>query len=93
MASPPAAASPCRSPILSVGALVRGEPHLVGRYEIRERLGAGGFASVYRAYDPLLDIERAIKVLHAHHADDPTIRDRFILECRSLARFRHPILV
>ena len=72
---------------------MRGEPHLVGRYEIRERLGTGGFASVYRAYDPLLDIERAIKVLHRHLADDPTIRDRFIREGRALARIRHPNLV
>ncbi|MFN8556608.1 MAG: serine/threonine-protein kinase [Dehalococcoidia bacterium] len=42
----------------------------VGRYELRFP-SAGGFAVVYRAYDPLLDRDVALKVLHAHLALDP----------------------
>ncbi len=39
--------------------------HVVGdRYEIREHLGRGGFANVYRVYDRLVTIEVALKVVH-----------------------------
>src|SRR3712207_7898429 len=75
------------------GLTMVGEPQRIGRYEVRQRLGAGGFASVYRAYDPLLEIERAVKVLHPHNAGGPTIRERFIREGRTLARVRDPKLV
>ena len=61
----------------------------VGRYELREELGVGGFATVYRAYDPVLDCEVALKVLHAHRAHDTTVRERFLQEGRALAQFRH----
>jgi serine/threonine-protein kinase len=70
-----------------------GQPSTIGRYQIRQRLGAGGFATVYRAHDPVLDIERALKVLHPHLAGDPAIRERFIREGRALARIHHPNLV
>ncbi len=36
------------------------QPDKIGGYEIRGVLGAGGFATVYRAYNPLLDVERAL---------------------------------
>jgi uncharacterized RDD family membrane protein YckC/tRNA A-37 threonylcarbamoyl transferase component Bud32 len=65
----------------------------IGRYVIRERLGSGGFASVYRAYDPGLDREVALKVLHAHLYGDTNVRERFIREGRALARVRHPNIV
>ena len=65
----------------------------IGRYQILGEIGAGGFATVYRAHDPTLDRVVALKVLHAHLARDPSIRDRFIREGRSLARLHHPNLV
>ena len=47
-------------------------------------LGTGAFAVVYRAHDPVLDIDVAIKLLAAHRADDPGIRARFVAEARTL---------
>ncbi len=73
--------------------MVDGQPLVIGRYEVRAELGAGGFATVYRAYDPALDREVALKVLHAHLAGDPFIRERFLREGRALARVRHPNIV
>lgn len=72
---------------------MQGLPAVVGRYQVRDLLGSGGFASVYRAYDPTLDREVALKVLHAHLARDAGTRERFIREGRSLARVDHPNVV
>jgi serine/threonine protein kinase len=62
----------------------------VGQYEIRGRLGKGGMASVYRAYQPNLDREVAIKVIADQFANDPSFVERFRREARSIARLRHP---
>ena len=69
------------------------QPQRIGRYAIRERLGAGGFATVYVAYDPTLDRLVALKVIHPHLAHDATIRQQFVREGRALARVRHPNVV
>lgn len=68
-------------------------PRSVGRYEVQGELGAGGFATVYRAYDPKLDRHVALKILHPHHAHDAATRERFVREGRALARVRHPNIV
>lgn len=61
-----------------------------GHLEIRELLGQGGFADVYRAYDPSLRRDVALKLLRAVRARrDPTTA-RFLEEARRLARVRHP---
>src|SRR4051812_21371893 len=44
-----------------------GEPW--GKYRLLERVGSGSFGSVYRAWDPDLHREVAIKILHPHLAD------------------------
>ena len=42
------------------------KPHpIVGRFDIRKKIGEGGFASVYLAFDPVLNREVAVKVLNA----------------------------
>ncbi|MGE0600813.1 MAG: serine/threonine protein kinase [Dehalococcoidia bacterium] len=64
-----------------------------GRYELLEVLGQGGFATVHRAYDPILDRPLAIKVLHGYLAGDSQMAERFIREGRALARVNHPNLV
>jgi serine/threonine protein kinase len=64
----------------------------VGRFQIREILGAGVFGDVYLAYDPRLDREVAIKVLKP---DQPNARvlERFFREARAAAKLDHPNIV
>jgi WD40 repeat protein len=65
----------------------------VGRFPIRARLGSGAFGTVYRAYDPQLDREVALKVPHPGTLDTPQRVERFLREARSAARLRHPHIV
>jgi serine/threonine protein kinase len=65
----------------------------IGRFLIRGRLGVGGFAAVYRAYDPQLDREVALKVPHAGTLEDGRIAQRFLCEARAAARLDHPHIV
>ncbi|HET8630767.1 MAG TPA: tetratricopeptide repeat protein [Thermomicrobiales bacterium] len=67
-----------------------GEAGRIGPYEIRGLLGRGGMSTVYRAYQPALDREVAVKVLTGSHAADPIFRERFRREARAVARLRHP---
>jgi WD40 repeat protein/serine/threonine protein kinase len=67
-------------------------PDCVGRFEVRQRLGMGGFGSVYRAYDPQLGREVALKVPHPHLLT-AAHRERFLREARAAAQLRHPHLV
>jgi len=61
-----------------------------GPYEVREPLGTGGMGEVYAARDTRLDRTVAIKVLPADLAADPTFRERFEREARSLSALSHP---
>lgn len=63
------------------------------RYEIRERIGSGGSARVFKAWDHVLDRFVAIKILHEHLADDPSFRERFEREAKFVASFNHPNIV
>ncbi len=69
------------------------EGETFGRYLIREVVGAGGMATVYKAYDPVLEREVAIKVLHPHLARDEAFVSRFRHEARAVAALRHPNIV
>ena len=66
---------------------------LDGRYQIRARIARGGMATVYLATDLRLERRVAVKVMHAHLADDAAVRERFIQEARSAARLAHPNVV
>ncbi len=63
------------------------------RYELEDRLGHGGMATVYRARDLKLDREVAIKLLADNLAGDEEIRTRFSREARLAARLDHPNVV
>lgn len=65
----------------------------LGKYELRERIGRGGMAEVYRAYHPSLDRYVAIKILHPFLGEDPEFKERFEREARSVAQLRHPSIV
>src|SRR5437899_1329210 len=62
----------------------------LGPYEILSAIGAGGMGEVYRARDTRLDRIVAIKVLPAHLADKPELRERFEREARTIASLNHP---
>ncbi|MEP6767602.1 MAG: protein kinase [Acidobacteriota bacterium] len=62
----------------------------LGPYEILAPLGAGGMGEVYRAKDPRLEREVAIKVLPQSFAADPDRLRRFEQEARSAGSLNHP---
>jgi serine/threonine protein kinase len=62
----------------------------LGPYEILSPLGAGGMGEVYRARDIRLNRSVAIKVLPAHFADEPAVRQRFEREAHAVSSLNHP---
>ncbi len=69
-----------------------------GRYEIRSVLGRGGMAVVYRAFQPNMDREVAIKMILSNLAGaDEAERDEFIMrfqrEARTIAKLEHPYIL
>ncbi|MFL5243452.1 MAG: protein kinase domain-containing protein [Gemmataceae bacterium] len=68
-------------------------PTHIGRFIIHERAGAGAFGAVYRAYDPQLDREVALKVPQEGILDSPKRVERFLREARAAAQLRHPHIV
>jgi serine/threonine protein kinase len=65
----------------------------LGQFRIVERIGAGGMATVFKAYQPVLDRYVAVKVLPDYHARDPIFKERFLREARAVARLDHPNIV
>lgn len=68
-------------------------PHRLGRYAVRRRIGSGGFATVWLAYDEQLDSPVAIKVLADNWTEDHHIRQRFLEEGRYLRKVESPHVV
>jgi serine/threonine protein kinase len=73
-------------------AWTRGTLGSLGRFQLRERLGDGGFGQVYLAYDPRLDRDVAVKVLKQPNPSD-RVMERFFREARAVARLDHPNIV
>lgn len=63
------------------------------RYELLEKIGAGGIADVYRALDRQLDREVAIKISRASFARESLPFRRFLREAESAAKLSHPGIV
>ena len=62
----------------------------LGPYELLAEIASGGMATVYRAYQPAVDREAAVKVIHAAILHDEAMRERFRREARLIARLEHP---
>jgi serine/threonine-protein kinase len=65
----------------------------LGKYRIESLLGSGGFAWVFKGYDPELDIPVAVKVLKPQFAGEQAVVDRFKREASTAARLRHPNII
>lgn len=70
----------------------KGSLGTVGRFQLREMLGDGGFGQVYQAYDPRLDRDVALKVLKQADPGE-RVMQRFFREARAAARLSHPNIV
>ena len=68
-------------------------PSRLGRYAVRRRIGSGGFATVWLAYDEQLDSPVAVKVLADNWTEDHHVRTRFQEEGRFLRRVESPHVV
>ncbi len=67
-----------------------GVPDRVSRFEILELLGEGAMGVVYRARDPVLERDVALKLIKPELAGERKNRARFLRECRAAATISHP---
>ena len=65
----------------------------LGKYRLVARLGSGGMAEVYKAYQPGLNRYVGIKVLHSHMVGEENFVARFEREALSVGKLRHPNIV
>lgn len=65
----------------------------VGRYEVKEVIGEGAMATVYRAYDPEIDRSLALKVLKSELCVDDEYLSRFLREAKTAGALSHPNIV
>ena len=63
------------------------------RYQLLEKQGGGGMATVYRARDKMLERDVAIKLLRDDYSDNDEFRERFRQEARAAANLSHPNIV
>jgi WD40 repeat protein len=62
-------------------------------YHLIELIGQGGFGAVYRAMQPLIGREVAVKIILPHFANHPEFIRRFEVEAQLIARLEHPFMV
>lgn len=68
-------------------------PRRLNKYELQERLGAGGMAEVWKALDTELHRYVAVKLLHADLQHDPNFVSRFEREAQLIASLHHPNII
>jgi len=62
----------------------------LGPYRFTEKLGRGGMATVYKAFESGLDRYVAVKVMRQYLTSDPEFKTRFQREAKAIARLDHP---
>ncbi len=65
----------------------------IGEYQLLEKIGEGGIAEIYKAFQPSLKREVAIKILSRKLTSDPELVGRFDQESLIIARLRHPNII
>ena len=65
----------------------------LGKYEIVTKIGQGAMGEVYKALDPILNRDVAIKTMSASIGADEELRKRFLREAQSAARLNHPNII
>jgi len=68
-------------------------PQRIGRYQIASKIGQGAMGEVFRAHDPVLNRDVAVKRISAGLDTDETIRKRFEREARAAASLVHPNII
>jgi serine/threonine protein kinase len=68
-------------------------PQRLGKYELCERLGRGGMAEVWKAFDTQLQRYVALKIFHSDLQNDPNFISRFEREAQVIASLHHPNIV
>ena len=63
------------------------------RYLLKRQIASGGMATIYAGIDTRLDRPVAVKVMHAHLANDEAFVSRFIKEAKATAALSHPNIV
>src|ERR1041385_8985081 len=78
-----------------LGGLTDAAGKTLGRYKILGELGRGAMGAVYRAVDPMIEREVAIKTLLPNLPEEvmAEVRERFVREARSAGRLNHPGIV
>ena len=83
------ALDPTSAPTAPHAPAVEGAPATIGGYRVVGRLGRGGMGEVFRASDPVLRREVAIKVVRVGYAEKSLARERFLREARAAAAVKH----
>jgi len=68
-------------------------PEKIGKYQIVSRLGRGAMGHVYKARDPILNRDVAVKVIASNLADQEDLRKRFVREAQAAAQLNHQNIV
>lgn len=66
---------------------------LIDRYEVHQLLGDGGTATVHAAWDRVLEVTRAVKIMNRALSRSGPMAERFLSEARAMARLEHPNVV
>jgi len=65
----------------------------LGNFRLSHALGIGGMGTVYKAFDTMLNIPVAVKIMHPQFAKEQEFQARFRQEARSAAAVKHPNIV